>query len=957
MRLFLGAVLEQGSDLVIVTDGEGRLHYANRAAEEALGRSRDALASHGVLALVHPDDVALAAESLGGTTSTGPGRKGPVELRASHADGSWRRLEVIATNLLDDPSVGGIVLAARDITELRAAEEELRRAEEEFRALVAHSSDIITVLEPDGSWRSSSAAGTRLLGYPEGLDPEGGVFSLLHPDDVELAAQTFAEVVEGCRADDSPVVFRVQSADGSRWFHLETVARNLVDHPAVRGIVLNSRDVSERVVAEDALRTTQGRFRSLVQHASDLITVVNADTIVQYVSPSVTRMLGFEPEELIGSNGSDLVHPDDLPDFVASIIDQLAEGAEAHAVRYRARHKDGGWRLLEGVTTNLLDDPAIQGFVTNARDITERVEAEEALHRSSERSRALVQHATDVVTIVNAEARITYASRSIQQALGYSPDELEGTDATVLIHPDDHARVFEASTESIQTGEAVPIEYRAVAKDGSIRHFEGITSDLTDEPSVAGFVTNARDISDRHEAEGEAARLTEVLDHSNEVVVISAPDGGLVYANQRAKEFLGIGDHHHVGELTSVESRERLRDEVMPHVRSQGLWNGELTLRTTTGNEIPMIATLQAHREDGAIVLISTIAHDITALKLEANRLEYEANHDKLTGLPNRAMLQEVGEQALGRASRQGALTGVLFLDLDGFKEVNDTLGHDAGDRVLVELGRSLRVGVRSGDLVVRLGGDEFVVLCESLEDEQELLDLGRRICDIVAIPMRVHGRDVQIGTSVGIAVDRAGSETIGGLIRNADVALYRAKRAGGPRGGLRSGTGGPGDGCAGAPGQHRALVDPALGLAQQVPADRESSVEQLARHRVTVADPQQRDLLVRHDAQRPLGRLGRVGDGVDGRDLERQVRSAHPRELGRREEQIRALRERRQAPGEVQGKRYSSRGSSPSGSSITMSSKPRSTRGSTSSERYRSTGPSQPSSGCASTSHVCRSE
>jgi diguanylate cyclase (GGDEF)-like protein/PAS domain S-box-containing protein len=777
---FLGAVLEEGSDLVLVVDGNARLRYANHAAEAALGRTREELAGRDVFDLVHPDDVDRAVESLGGTTTTGPGRKVPVELRGLHADGSWRRLEVIATNLLDDPSVGGIVLAARDITELRAAEDDLRRAEEEFRALVAHSSDIITVLEPDGSWRSSSAAGTRLLGYPEGLEVEGGIFSLLHPDDVDLAARTFTEVVEGRRADDAPVVFRVRSADGSRCFHLETVARNLVDHPAVRGIVLNSRDVTERVVAEDALRATQGRFQSLVQHASDLITVVDADSVIRYVSPSVTRMLGFDPEELIGTSGSDLVHPDDLPDFIGAIMDQLTPGAEEHAVQYRAKHRHGGWRLLEGVTTNLLDDPTIQGFVTNARDITRRVEAEAALHRSDERFRALVQNATDVVTIVDPDARISYASPSIEQTLGYSPDELVGSDPTLLIHPDDHVHVFEASTESVQTGQAVPVEYRAVAKDGSIRHFEGITSDLTDEPSVAGFVTNARDISDRHEAEREAARLTEVLDHSNEVVVISAPDGALVYANQRAKEFLGLGDQHDVGELTSVESRERLRDEVMPHVRSQGLWNGELTFRTTMGNEIPMIATVQAHREDGAIVLISTIAHDITALKLEANRLEYEANHDKLTGLPNRAMLQELGEQALARASRQGALTGVLFLDLDGFKEINDTLGHDAGDRVLVELGRSLRVGVRSGDLVVRLGGDEFCVLCESVENAQELLDLGQRICDIVSIPMRVHGREVQVGTSIGIAMDRGGGETIGGLVRNADVALYRAKHAGG---------------------------------------------------------------------------------------------------------------------------------------------------------------------------------
>jgi diguanylate cyclase (GGDEF)-like protein/PAS domain S-box-containing protein len=265
-------------------------------------------------------------------------------------------------------------------------------------------------------------------------------------------------------------------------------------------------------------------------------------------------------------------------------------------------------------------------------------------------------------------------------------------------------------------------------------------------------------------------------------VVISAPGGAVIYANQRAKEFLGIGDDHHVSELSSPQTRDRLRDEVMPLVREHGCWNGELTLRTAMGDEVPMIATVQAHREHGDIVMVSTIAHDITELKRAQRRLEYEANHDALTGLPNRAMLNEVGEQALGRAKRQGSTTGVLFLDLDGFKEINDTLGHEAGDRVLIELGRTLRVGVRAGDLVARLGGDEFCVLCEGVDGERELLELGQRISNVVGIPMRVHGRDVQVGTSVGVALDRGGSQSIGGLIRNADVALYRAKRRGGSR-------------------------------------------------------------------------------------------------------------------------------------------------------------------------------
>jgi diguanylate cyclase (GGDEF)-like protein/PAS domain S-box-containing protein len=520
--------------------------------------------------------------------------------------------------------------------------------EDRFRALVTHSSDIITVLEPDGTWRSSSAAGSRLLGYDEGFDPEGGIFGLLHPDDVEPALRAFQQVLDGTHTGE-PLVFRVRSADDSRWVHLETVARNLVDDPSVRGIVLNSRDITDRVRAEQ-------RFAALVENSTDMITLV------------VVR--------------------DDVP-------------------------------------------------------------------------------------------HIEWASPSIERVLGYSPDELIDTNPLDLIHPDDVERMFGASARAVESGAPTLIEYRALAKDGTVRFFEAVTTDLSSESTVGGFVTNARDITDRRHAEQQARQLTEVLEQSNEIVVLSEPTGTVVYANQRAREFLGLGADHNVAELTSIESREQLREVIMPLVRRHGLWNGELTLRTTTGNEVPVITTVQAHREQGEIVLISTIAHDITELKAAQHRLEYEATHDALTGLPNRAMLHEVGEQAIGRASRSGTTTALLFLDLDLFKEVNDTLGHDAGDRVLIELARRLRVGIRSGDLVARLGGDEFCVLCEHVESREEILELAQRLCDVVSIPMVIHGRDVQVGTSIGIALADSGSATIGSLVRNADVALYRAKREG----------------------------------------------------------------------------------------------------------------------------------------------------------------------------------
>jgi diguanylate cyclase (GGDEF)-like protein/PAS domain S-box-containing protein len=475
------------------------------------------------------------------------------------------------------------------------------------------------------------------------------------------------------------------------------------------------------------------------------------------------------------------VHPDDNHLAAGALERSMAAGPGVLPLeQLRILHADGSYRDMEVATFNLLDDPSVRGFVLSIRDISDRIKAEEALQASDARFRAIAEHATDVVTITDGAGNFSYVSRSVTRLLGWTPEELIGKPSTHLIHPEDRAIASHVVLEYL-AGRAEPraVEHRVRHKDGTWRVFESITTNLNDEPNIGGLVSNARDITERRHAEQRAQQLTEVLEQSNEVVVLSEPSGHLVYANQRARELLGLGTGHDVGELSSIESRERLRTEIMPFVRRHGLWSGELTLRTTAGDEVPMLATVQAHREDGDIVLLSTIAHDITEMKKTQNRLEYEATHDALTGLPNRAMFNEVGDQALERAARHAASTAVLFLDLDGFKEVNDSLGHDAGDLVLVEIAKRLRVAVRGGDLVARIGGDEFCILCELVTGEAEMYELGNRIVGAVSTPLIVHGRDVQVGTSIGIALDDGAPDTLGNLVRDADVALYHAKRAG----------------------------------------------------------------------------------------------------------------------------------------------------------------------------------
>jgi diguanylate cyclase (GGDEF)-like protein/PAS domain S-box-containing protein len=323
------------------------------------------------------------------------------------------------------------------------------------------------------------------------------------------------------------------------------------------------------------------------------------------------------------------------------------------------------------------------------------------------------------------------------------------------------------------------VSYRAIHADGSHRSFEAVGQNRLDDPAVRGIVVNARDTSDRRAAEHKAAELTEILEASNEIVVLSDPAGRIVYANQAARTLLGAAEDRHVTELSTARSRERLRLEIMPVVQRRGVWSGELELLGGAG-PVPVAATIQSHHDDaGAVVRVATIAHDISALKAAQTQLEYEATHDLLTGLPNRALFREIAERAMARTTRTDGTLAVLFLDLDGFKLVNDSYGHDVGDRLLAHVAHRLREALRLGDIVARLGGDEFVVLCEHPQGEQDMLELAERLIAVASEPFGLEDEQITVGASIGIAFGTGDEAAIGELIREADIALYRAKHDG----------------------------------------------------------------------------------------------------------------------------------------------------------------------------------
>ena len=397
--------------------------------------------------------------------------------------------------------------------------------------------------------------------------------------------------------------------------------------------------------------------------------------------------------------------------------------------------------------------------------------------------RALFEHSTDIVTILEADGSWRFTNSAGERILGWPPAH-DPSERGYLkyVHEDDRHLVIGAFTDILAgtlDGEKSVI-LRVETADGEWRHLETWARDLRDDPVIRGIVVTSRDVTEQLIAQERVQLLSRVLEASHEIVTLCDPAGRVLYANGIARKEYGVKEGDTPLEFATKlfpTDDVQLESDVLPVLHRQGAWSGEMALRNLAGEEVPVAVTLQVHRMSGAIPeIISTIAHDISELKSTQAELEHQATHDALTGLPNRPLFQELGEQALARSDRYGTTVAVLFLDLDRFKPVNDSFGHATGDELLVKIAGRLRASVRRGDVVTRFGGDEFVVLCEHPAGQSEMLELARRLIDALSEPVEIGGVSASVGASVGIAIGGGGRVTIDTLIRDADAALYQAK-------------------------------------------------------------------------------------------------------------------------------------------------------------------------------------
>ncbi|CAI8984808.1 diguanylate cyclase [Pseudomonas chlororaphis] len=592
--------------------------------------------------------------------------------------------------------------------------------------------------------------------------------------------------------------------------HLWLVLRLPEDPADYRAVILSISDITSRKLIELSLLEREGFWSDVVRTVPDHLYV--QDVISQrmiFSNHHLGQTLGYNKTELhqMGEYFWEiLLHPEDADLYHRLRQEQRHAGyLQLLQCHLRFRHRSGQWRCFDIREQALARDKydQVTRIIGVAKDITDQIEASESLRDSERRYRMLAESISDVIFSTDSQMTLNYVSPSVQSVLGYdaewifqngwqstiaNPQQLTGIYALMervskaLDKPEQLARL----RNQVQTqlflfdclradGRKIPIELRLVLVWDEHGAFEG----------VLGV---GRDISQQRRAEKDLRMAATVFEHSTSAILITDPAGYIVQANEAFSRVSGYAVSQVLDQLPNMltvdEQQEAHLRYVLKQLHQHSTWEGEVWLKRRNGEHYPAWVGITAVLDDeGDLASYVCFFTDISERKASEQRIHRLAYYDALTHLPNRTLFQDRLHTALQSAERQKSWVVLMFLDLDRFKPINDSLGHAAGDRMLKEMATRLLDCVDDDDTVARMGGDEFTLLLQPRTSREIALNraihVAEQILASLVKPFVLEGREFFVTASIGIALSPQDGNELSQLMKNADTAMYHAKERG----------------------------------------------------------------------------------------------------------------------------------------------------------------------------------
>ncbi len=533
------------------------------------------------------------------------------------------------------------------------------------------------------------------------------------------------------------------------------------------------------------MRAQKDKFEGMVASLGDGLDVVCQDYRVHFQNKVLRDRFGNLTGKLCYKEYMGRETPCESCPMVKAIAAGSTQRAELTGI-------DG--RKYELTSTPFQDIDGETKVIEVVRDITKRKQAEEEIRQLSQFQESIIDNANVWLDVLDENGNVLIWNKAAEKISGYSREEVVDHDKIWgWLYPDEAYRkeINKEVSAIIKRGKVLEgFETTIRCKNGQTRTISWNSRNLLDDDGTPiGSIALGRDITEQKQAEKAIRELSQlqqsIIDHANVWLSVLDERGLVVTWNKTAEAISGYSQEEAVGNemlwewLYPDEAYRKGRIEKATAVIEGSVeeFDEDTTIRCKDGQDKIMSWHIQSlHADTGKVIGFLTIGLDITEQKQAEERLAYMATHDPLTDLPNRQAFNDRLGLELSHAHRNEQRLAVMMLDLDHFKSVNDTLGHSMGDQLLKAVGNRLTSLQRKSDTIARLGGDEFMLILPEISQTEDAEKIAQKLLETVRQPFVADGHELHITTSIGVAIYPEDAEDVETLVKNADIAIYRAK-------------------------------------------------------------------------------------------------------------------------------------------------------------------------------------